>query len=442
MPTTPLHFAAAAGRLARAVFPLTLRGLLILLLSLGILAAGLLRADLAALFWGSSFLLFSAYALAAGHLFRLSIRRRQKARPELLSVMLPAAGIFSGEITEAQVSADLPRSFPPGIGVRLRFPLGWHDRRIDAVTTRLAPGRNGRSIAFAAKYRGAYASTDAVFEVRDLLGFTAHRLAVPLRETLTVFPSVSPLPDSSTFMEQAEESAVYAPRRRRSEELLEARKYYPGDDVRRLNWKVFAHLNELFLRIGEEVPPPESRILFVLDCTANPLVPRSVAADYLDRLVESCASLLVSLLGRRIDVMLSLPGVPMCRSYTEESRPAVLAALADVWWTDAEWRPELPGRRGLHVAVFSSPGSPGLPRILSRVHGLGWSMSLFIKGLEEEAPAPIRRMKELLFVPQRVTERPPAAAGKREREALRDAMARDLAAYQGPEWKVRHAAEI
>jgi len=438
---TPARFTAAAGRLARAAFPFTIRGVLILALSLAVLAAGLARSDLAALFWGSSFLLFSAYALAAGHFFRLALRR-QVARPELVSVILPAAGIFSNEETDAQVSVRLPRAFPPGIGVRLRLPLAWHERRIDAVTSRCVPGRNERSIPFSAQYRGAYASAEAVFEVRDLLGFTAHRLSVPVRETLTVFPTLSPVPEASTFMEQAEDSAVYAPRRRRSEELLEARKYYPGDDVRRLNWKVFAHLNELFLRIGEDVPPPESRILFVLDCSANPLVPRGVAADYLDRLVESCASLLVSLLGRRIDVMLSLPGVPVCRSYTEESRPAVLAALADVWWTDAEWKPELPGRRSLHVAVFSSPGSPGLERIVSRVKGLGWSMSLFIKGLEAEAPAPVRRVKELLFVPERAAARAPAAAGRRERAAFTDALAKDLAAYRGPQWKVRHAAEI
>ena len=438
---TPARFAAAAGRLAGAVFPFTIRGLLILALSLVILAAGVIRADLAALFWGSSFLLFSAYALAAGHVFRLSLRR-QVGRSERLSVILPAAGIFSNEETEAQVLAHLPRAFPPGIGVRLRLPLAWHERGIDSVTSRCVPGRNERSIPFRAKYRGVYASTEAVFEVRDLLGFTAHRLSVPLRETLTVFPDLSPVPEASTFMEQAEDSAVYAPRRRRSEELLEARKYYPGDDVRRLNWKVFAHMNELFLRIGEEVPPPESRILFVLDCTANPLVPRGVSADYLDRLVDSCASLLVSLLGRRIDVMLSLPGVPACRSYTEESRPAVLAALADAWWTHAEWKPELPGRRSLHVAIFSSPGSPGLERIVSRVKGLGWSMSLFIKGLDPETPAPIRRVKELLFVPERAPMRAPAAAGRRERAAFTDALVKDLAAYRGPQWKVRHAAEI
>jgi len=140
--------------------------------------------------------------------------------------------------------------------------------------------------------------------------------------------------------------------------------------------------------------------------------------------------------------MLSLPGVLACRSYTEESRPAVLAALADAWWTEAEWKPELPGRRSLHVAVFSSPGSPGLERIVSRVKGLGWSMSLFIKGLDPETPPPARRLKELLFVPEQAAVRAPAAAGRRERTAFTDALVKDLSAYRGPQWNVRHAAEI
>ena len=61
---------------------------------------------------------------------------------------------------------------------------------------------------------------------------------------------------------------------------------------------MFAHTDELFLRIGEEVPPPESRILFILDTTEGPFVPRSAAADYLDSLVESCASVMTHLVRR------------------------------------------------------------------------------------------------------------------------------------------------
>jgi len=79
---------------------------------------------------------------------------------------------------------------------------------------------------------------------------------------------------------------------------------------------------------------------------------------------------------------------------------------------------------------------------VSRVKSLGWSMSLFIKGLDAETPAPSRRVKDLLFVPGPAAARAPAAASRRERAAFTDALAKDLAAYQGPHWKVRHAAEI
>jgi uncharacterized protein (DUF58 family) len=436
---------AAVGRAARKLVPLTPRGFALVAIAAAALVIGILRTDLAALFWGASFLLFALFALLAGHLFRALLRRRGRRTIELLSVLLPSAGVFAGEQAEAQVSADLPRRFPPGFAMRLSLPLAWHDRRIDAVALRLSPGKTKGSVAFTAAHRGTYASSEAVLEARDILGFTRHRLSVPLRETLTVFPSLPAGKPLSPFMEQADDASADARRRRRSEELLEARKYYPGDDMRRLNWKVFAHLNELFLRIGEEVPPPESRILVVLDCTANPLIPRRAAAGYLDTLVSACASLMAELIDRRMEVMLSLPGTRECRAYAEESRPALLAALADAWWTDAPWAPDLPGRKSLHAAVFSSPGSPGLRPILALVQRRGWSASLFIKAPQEVPRRQPWRLRDLLFLPPRYSaDLPPRASqGDREQRALSDALSRDLATYGEPAvGLVKYAAAI
>lgn len=141
--------------------------------------------------------------------------------------------------------------------------------------------------------------------------------------------------------------------------------------------------------------------------------------------------------------MLSLPGVRECRSYAEESRPALLAALADAWWTDAAWAPDLPGRKSLHVAVFTSPGSPGLRHILSAVKKRGWSASLFIRGMGRQPDAGKKRLRDLLFIPAAGARRDlPAPIGRRERSALADALSRDLAAYRGPAGMVKHAAEI
>jgi uncharacterized protein (DUF58 family) len=434
--------AASLGGIVRAIFPLTIRGLVILLMSAALFAAGALRADLAALFWGSSFLLFTFYCLVVGHLFRLSLRRRRTRSPDFLSFVLPAEGLPRGIEAMSHASARLPRAFPPGFSVRLSLPLAWHDRRIDAVGARLPPGESRKSVAFRPAHRGVFTSAAAVLEARDLLGFTSHRLRVEQRESLTVFPEVRTADAAPPVMEQADEAAPQARRRRRSEELLEARKYYPGDDVRRLNWKVFAHTDELFLRIGEEVPPPEARILFALDLSPNPRIPASLCADYLDGLVEACAASMIALMVKGVDVMLSLPGIRECASYSDETRAALLAALADAWWTDAPWAPDLPARP-VHAAVWSSPGSPGLERIMTSVRTRGWGASLFLRGLPHPAPAPRPSLSGLLFLPRGPAERTkPPAIRRKERELFRAALERDLAFYRGPAWKVRHAAEV
>ena len=433
-----MRFPAAVARFVRSIVPLTPRGLVIFVLAAGLLGIGIARADLAGLFWGSSFLVFTVYALAAGHLFRLSVRRRRTS--ESIRFHLPTAGLLPGEDNEAVVAVHLPRSFPPGFSVHLMLPFTWHARRIDGIRLRMPHGTSQTRMTFQAAHRGVYEGSGAVLEVHDVLGLTSHRLRFPRRDRLTVFPVLRPAREILGLVEQTDEAAVDSRKRRRSEELLEARKYYPGDDVRRLNWKVFAHLDELFLRIGEEVPPPESRILFVLDTTANPLVPRALASDYLDALTASCASVMAHLLGRGLEVTFSLPGRRDCRSYDEGSRPALLAELAGAWWTTDAWAPELP-TRALQALVFSSPGSPGLPRIMSTVKARGWSARLLLQDLEPSVPGAAKRLRDFIFVPDRpggTLQRP--APRNRDRAIFADALANDIGRYRGEAQQVDNAA--
>jgi len=426
----------------RSPLPLTPGGLLLLATAAALLSLGAVRVDLAALFWGSGFFLVAVYCLAAGGLYRLALRRRRDAASGFLSVVLPPAGLWPGDEAEAFFSVRLPRAIPPGFLVRLTLPLRWHERRIDTVVARLAAGPNERAIRFTVGERGVFRSSEAVLEIRDALGFTLNRLPVALQESMTVFPPLAERGEIMRQMEEGEETAELTRSRRRSEELLEVRKYYPGDDVRRLNWKVFAHSNELFLRVGENTPPPESRILFVLDCTANPLVPQPLASRYLDGLVDACASAAAALLDRRVDILFCGPVGKGCRAYTAESRTELLAAFADAWWVEEGWMPELPGRPRLHAAVFSSPGSPGLERILTEARIRGWGMSLFLKGLPPAEERARRSVRDLLLLSAAGRKSGKTIAREREAAAFAEAMARDLALYRGAPWKVSHALAI
>ncbi len=381
--------------------PLTLRGAFMLALSIATLALGILRTDMAGLFWGACFLLIVLYSVT-GNAFTRALASRGKNKPGFLEVHLPATVLSPGDEAEAHVAVSIPRALVPGFSVVFSLPLSWHERRINTVRAVLSPGANSRAIRFRAGKRGSYAADTALIEVRDILGFTHGAVSLPLSESVRVLPRIlreSPAPASA---EEGGDSVRFSAHRARSEELLEVRKYFPGDDIRKLNWKVFAHVNELFLRIGEETPPPESRFLFILDATRNPRVPPKISADYLDGLVEACASAMSLSLAQGVDVLFIHSDSGKCRSFSQESREDLMAVLAGVWWSEPGWTPELPHRARMHAVVFSSPGSPALDGILAEIKNRGWKTTLFERDIPLADERRERRtLRDLIFVPQR-----------------------------------------
>ncbi len=430
MRSPPLR-SSPLGFIKKAV-PLTSRGVFLLSLSVLILGLGVWRADMAGLFWGSSFLLASLYAVVGNHLTRLFVSRG-KGAPGFLEVHLPVSVLSPGEEAEAHIGVTLARILMPGFTVRFTLPLHWHERSVSGVRSPLAPGKNRHSIRFRAEKRGSYSANEALFEVRDILGFSSGAFSVSVRESVKVFPRVAPRRDPLRVVQEGGDAVRYAAQRRRSEELLEVRKYFPGDDVRKLNWKVFAHSSELFLRIGEETPPPESRFLIILDSTANPLVPRGMAADYLDGVVEECATTMTILLSRGTEALFWRPGSAQCRPFTQESATELMAILADVWWAEPGWAMELPARTGMHALVFSTPGSPSLDRIMREVAGRGWRASLFLKDLDCAPQGAGRvRVRDLIFVsPAGSAPARGQAYNARSLRPFRDAMAEAVARYGG-----------
>ncbi len=87
--------ARTAARMLAAVLPLTRRGLLLLCLSLLLLGLGVARADMAGIFWGSSFLLACLYAVAGGHITRL-LSARSARSPGAFEILLSVAALSPG----------------------------------------------------------------------------------------------------------------------------------------------------------------------------------------------------------------------------------------------------------------------------------------------------------------------------------------------------------
>jgi uncharacterized protein (DUF58 family) len=385
--------------------------------------------ELAALLWGSAFTLLALYCLAASRIALWILRRYFTKVPDPVDFTLPTDGVFPQSSARAEVKADIPRRTTPGMKIGFEISLIWLGRESLLLRTDLVGGRNRKTIDFSPPYRGSYLGREAHITVRDLLGFTRSFVLIALTERLRVYPSVQPEQSRRPPSQEGGEEEKKKRRRRRSEELLEIRKYFPGDDIRKVHWKVFAHTSELFLRIGEETPPPESRFLVILDAAPSPAVPDRVAADYLDGLVERCAAAVLEMVGRGFQVFFATSESGAPREIKLEKNRELLGFLAGLWWSE-RYALELPGQRYRQVLLYSSPGSANLSRLLSALETRGWNVQLFLQGLSApEQKAAGQGLRYLVQRPPVVEERSPVLIGPEELRAFREVLNQEVSRW-------------
>lgn len=112
--------------------------------------------------------------------------------------------------------------------------------------------------------------------------------------------------------------------RSRSEELHETRQYLPGDDPRRVNWKVYAHSGELSVREGELLPPPSSEYVFLFSEAFPPgagTTERRLLQAAFDELMSKAAYLALELLKNHhviTIIVFSENGTPTQKSFMRD----------------------------------------------------------------------------------------------------------------------------
>ena len=419
------------------LFSFTRWGVLFLFLSLAILVIGALRMELAAILWGSAFCLLAVYSLVVNRLTQAVLRRFFEKAPDPVDFTLSATGVFPRSPAAAQLNAELPRFRAPGIKVRFEILLHWPGRKPLRLEGDLKAGRNHHVFEFFPPYRGCYRSREVHIVVGDLLGFTRSPLTLALEERLRVYPAVQLEAARRPPSLEGGQEENRGSRRRRSEELLEVRKYFPGYDIRKVHWKVYAHTSELFLRIGEEIPPPESRFLVILDSAPTPAVPDRIEADYLDTLVEACAATVLEVLARGYPVYFALCSSPRLKKFTLEKKLQLLADLAGVRWID-RYALELPLHHPYQILLFSSPGSANLPRIMKDLQKRRGEVRLFFP----EPPEPFQQLYRSWF--RKLVLRPSADQDRRlpvpdsgELQAYRSTLEQETARWsRRGKWKV------
>jgi uncharacterized protein (DUF58 family) len=272
----------------------------------------------------------------------------------------------------------------PGILLRYRVRLCTRDgRRIsrffDPAPPGASPGKAGNSPAPALPPagRGAYYSDYDEFCVIDALGLfrAAFRLPQEKSPRLLAAPRTAAEPPAVEVRSGGEERPRES-RLRRTDNLIDHRPYIPGDDPRRINWKLYGHAGDLFVREGEPEPPPHSKLVILVDTQVDPgLYTAESGRLGVDMLCENALALALEYAGRGMDMRVGYSGGGISGGTGAELASALAYPAALFPGPAGPSKTALPGEpppdlpipgesRG--ILVLALPRTPGNPSALDR----------------------------------------------------------------------------
>ena len=317
----------------------------ILITALAFVAGGL-RKELALTLLGTVFLTVLVYCFLG--VFILGLLHRRRARS--VSMVITSETVPVGKEGELLVKTDSGDPLKknvfwklPAILIRCELRLTTRDNRVIRHASNPAVENYSK---FPVKERGAYYGNHDRLIIFDAPGF--FHLSLPLTRNegsrLLALPrpaeEIIPFSLKSGGTEQRNE-----PHYRKSDELIDHRPYIPGDDPRRINWKLYSHapLGELFVREGEPEPPPHSRLLILIDTEADSsLYTLDEGRRAVDLLCENALAAALEFSARGMDILIGYTGGKIIGG-KDESAPLNAAEIAAAlawpaaipWFADA-----------------------------------------------------------------------------------------------------------
>jgi len=302
-------------RVTRARFVPRAMGLLILLVIVIAFTAAALRQEAGLALTGAVFFLPWFYSLVMTLVLALIHSRRAgiaciRISPREIAAGGQAEAVYSEGDTGASAGKILQL---PGVLVRCRLLLATKDGRRIAhdFNPNDSEGSGKSPHFFMVEKRGAYFSAYDEFAVFDVFGFfrfvfmlssgaNARLLASPgaAQEPLAVHARAGESNQQPEFSFQ------------RTDNLIDHRPYIPGDDPRRINWKLYGHGGGLFVREGEREPPPHSNIVIMVDCEYDPsLYKLQEAGRGIDVLCENAMAAAQACMESGMDVLIGYTGI-------------------------------------------------------------------------------------------------------------------------------------
>ncbi|GHV83939.1 hypothetical protein AGMMS50212_12790 [Spirochaetia bacterium] len=281
-------------------------GFFLLLLCAISLSLGVIRREVVLLLMGALFFLCLTYCFVMILILALVHKKRAfnlKSR------------ILNDKVTEGNKGClvlDEKKYFfsLPAVLIRYRLKLCTKDRK-EIFFVFEKDFFKTRDAEFNVDRRGAYYGANDEILIADIFGFFSFALKVPQSEGERLLVLASPSGEVP-FTYQLSGGAEHRGENKiiKTDELNAIRPYMPGDDPRRINWKLYSHAGELFVRDEENEPPPHSQLVLFIDTEVCPrLFPSDTAAqDAVDSLCRAALAVTLENTKRAIETILGWTG--------------------------------------------------------------------------------------------------------------------------------------
>ena len=302
----------------KAVFVPRVMGIFILLIIILGITVGVIRQELAPVLAGAVLLALWVYCLLMTLLLALIHNRRARCGFIRISPREITAGDSAEALyVEGETAIHQSRIFQlPGILVRCRMLLVTRDGR--QIKHSFNPA-GSMPYLFIAEKRGAYFSPYNEFAIFDILGFFYFAFRLPAENAVRENTVLSDNPQLLVSPHAADEPLAASARAgesklkpefslQRTDDLIDHRPYVPGDDSRRINWKLYGHGGGLFVRDGEH-EPPQSNIIILIDTEYDPLLYSASSARHgIDMLCENALATALACTESGMNVFIGYPG--------------------------------------------------------------------------------------------------------------------------------------
>jgi hypothetical protein len=217
--------------------------------------------------------------------------------------------------------------------------------------------------------RGAFYSRSDSLLISDVFGFFAFNFKIPLgpEPRLLVYPRTYHA-DGTVPIQQGGIEYQESFDQHRSDMLTDHRPYIPGDDPRRINWKLYGHAGNLFIRQGEPEPPPSAKLSLIIDTSIDEELFSSLAgAKAVDQLTEYALRIALDHTAKGVDIHIGYLGGTFA-SFDTPTAIRIFAFPAAVPLPSPETELPIPEKvRSLYILALprTSQATGALDRFLS-----------------------------------------------------------------------------